>query len=69
MGIEALTTSVYTFGDLIEGSFLSVDKPRSNTRTVITGPDRFLVLCTDFKYGGERRKATVVQEVIVSPKD
>ena len=41
----------------------------SNTRTVITGPDRFLVLYTDFKYGGEQRKAIVVQEVIVSPKD
>jgi len=41
----------------------------SNTRTVITGPDRFLVLYTDFKYGGERRKAIVVQEVIISPKD
>lgn len=35
----------------------------SNTRTVITGPDRFLVLYTDFKYGGESRKAIVVQEV------
>jgi hypothetical protein len=41
----------------------------SNTRTVITGPDRFLVLYTDFKYGGEQRKAIVVQEVIVSPRD
>lgn len=40
----------------------------SNTRTVITGPDRFLVLYTDFKYGGERRKAIVVQEVIVGAK-
>jgi len=40
----------------------------SNTRTVITGPDRFLVLYTDFKYGGERRKAIVVQEVITEPK-
>ncbi len=39
----------------------------SNTRTVITGPDWFLVLYTDFKYGGERRKAIVVQEVIVTP--
>ena len=39
----------------------------SNTRTVVTGPDRFLVLYTDFKYGGERRKAIVVQEVIVEP--
>jgi len=26
------------------------------------------VLYTDFKHGGERRKATVVQEVIVKPK-
>ena len=40
----------------------------SNTRTVITGPDRFLVLYTDFKYGGECRKAIVVQEVIVEAK-
>ena len=40
----------------------------SNTKTVITGPDRFLVLYTDFKYGGQRRKAIVVQEVIVKPK-
>ena len=39
-----------------------------NTRTVVTGPDRFLVLYTDFKYGGQRRKAIVVQEVIVTPK-
>jgi hypothetical protein len=35
----------------------------SNTRTVVTGPDRFLVLYTDFKYGGQRRKAIVAQEV------
>lgn len=41
----------------------------SNTRTVITGPDRFLVLYTDFKYGGERRKAIVMQEVIVKAKE
>ena len=41
----------------------------SNTRTVITGPDRFLLLYTDFKYGGERRKAIVVQEVIVGAKE
>jgi len=40
----------------------------SNTRTVVTGPDRFLVLYTDFKYGGERRKAIVVQEVSVRAK-
>ena len=39
----------------------------SNTRTVITGPDRFLVLYTDFRYGGERRKAIVVQEVDARP--
>lgn len=38
----------------------------SNTRTVVTGPDRFLVLYTDFKHGGEKRKAIVVQEVVVS---
>jgi len=37
----------------------------SNTRTVITGPDPLLVSCTDSMYGGERRKAIVVQEVIV----
>ncbi len=40
----------------------------SNTQTVITGPDRFLVLYTDFKYSGEQRKAIVVQEVIVGAK-
>jgi len=41
----------------------------SNTKTVTTGPDRFLVLYTDFNYGGERRKAIVVQEVIVNTKE
>ena len=39
----------------------------SNTRTVVTGPDRFLLLYTDFKYGGNRRKAIVVQEITVAP--
>ncbi|MEI6970581.1 MAG: sialidase family protein [bacterium] len=39
----------------------------SNTRTVTTGPDRFLVLYTDFKYEGQKRKALVVQEVMVAP--
>lgn len=40
----------------------------SSTGNVIIGPDRFLVLYTDFKHGGGRRKAIVVQEVIVKPK-
>jgi len=40
----------------------------SNTRPIVTGPDRFLVLYTDFKYGGECRKAIVVQEVVVEAK-
>jgi len=40
----------------------------SNTRTVITGSDQFLVLYTDFKYGDECRKAIVVQEVVVEAK-
>ncbi|MFM8704700.1 MAG: hypothetical protein ACKOHG_12700, partial [Planctomycetia bacterium] len=40
----------------------------SNTRTVVTGPDRFLVLYTDFKHGGEKRKAIVVQEVVATRK-
>jgi len=40
----------------------------SNTRTVVTGPDRFVVVYTDFKYGGEKRKATMVQEIVVSKK-
>jgi hypothetical protein len=38
----------------------------SNTRTVVTGPDRFLILYTDFRYEGEKRKAIVVQEVVVT---
>lgn len=38
----------------------------SNTQVVITGSDRFLVLYTDFKYGGEKRKSIVVQEVVVT---
>lgn len=38
----------------------------SNTRVVITGPDRFLVLYTDFKHGGGKSKAIVVQEVAVA---
>lgn len=38
----------------------------SNTRTAVTGPDRFLVLYSDFKYGtGGQGKAIVVQEVVV----
>ena len=40
----------------------------SNTRTVVTGPDRFLVLFTDFKYGDQKRKAIVVQEVVATQK-
>ncbi len=40
----------------------------SNTRVAVTGPDRFLVLFTDFKYGpGGRGKAIVVQEVTAVP--
>lgn len=41
----------------------------SNTRTAVTGTDRFLVLYTDFKYGTEQRgKAIVVQEVVARVK-
>ena len=40
----------------------------SNTRTVVTGPDRFLVLYTDFKHGAEKRKAIVVQQVVATRK-
>lgn len=39
-----------------------------NTRTVVTGPDRFLVLFSDFRHGGDRRKAIVVQEIAVVPR-
>lgn len=37
----------------------------SNTRVAVTGPDRFLVLYTDFKYGASGHgKAILVQEVV-----
>ena len=54
--------------DLMEAKYWSLSPSYSNTRTVITGPDRFLVLYTDFKYGGEKRKAIVVQEIVVFEK-
>jgi hypothetical protein len=43
----------------------------SNTRVVKTGPDRFLVCYTDFKYKGDDgqvHKSIKVQEIVVLPK-